>query len=69
MRNAPPTDLEGSSAQPEPSNKRGVREEAAHCREQAMCFAGRPEQTLLIQLASAFESLGSASYDLRQRRN
>ena len=69
MRNAPSSDLEGSSAQPEPSPQRGLRDEAAHCREQAMCFPGRPEQTLLIQLASAFESLGSASYDLRQRRD
>jgi hypothetical protein len=58
MRATPCSDLEGSSAQPEPSLTRELRDEAAHCREQAMCFAGRPEQ---IQLAGAFERLGSAS--------
>ena len=69
MRNAPSSDPKASSAQPEPSPKCELRDEAAHCREQAMCFAGRPEQALLIQIASAFEELGSASYDGRQRGN
>jgi hypothetical protein len=69
MRNASFPGLEGSSAQHEPSPKRGLRDEAAHCREQARCFAGRPEEALLIQLAGAFEKLRSARNGRRQQRN
>ena len=67
MRNAPSSDLESSSAQPEPLPERGLRGEALHCHEQARCFAGRPEEALFIRLAGAFEELSSASSDGRQQ--
>lgn len=32
-------------------------QEAVHCRQQAACFEGRPEEVLLLHLAQEFERL------------
>lgn len=46
------TDSEGKS-----SLGRDLSAEAAYCREEAVRFAGRPEQAMLVKLAHAFETL------------
>lgn len=42
-----------------PAAKRSLSAEAEHCRREAVRFAGRPEQALLVKLAHAFEMLDS----------
>ena len=59
MRNTPPTLRECDTRDLKFSPDK-LREEAAYCREQASRFAGRPEETLLVKLASAFEQLGKS---------
>jgi hypothetical protein len=46
-----------SPREQEPASGRVLIGEAENCREQAKQFAGRPEESLLVRLAGAFETL------------
>lgn len=59
MRIASPSWPQASQADPEGRSSLGrdLSAEAAYCREEAVRFAGRPEQAMLVKLAHAFETL------------
>lgn len=59
MRIASPSWPQASQTEPEDRSTLGrdLSAEAAYCREEAVRFAGRPEQAMLVKLAHAFETL------------
>jgi hypothetical protein len=42
--------------------------EATRCRELAVEFAGRPEETLLVRLADDFENIATGAISIRSRK-